>query len=130
MRMLIKEKKRERATKVQANSKKTFMHPDGTLYTKADLERLQDELRQAEVDKATEEKRLKSQLNNQENQVKHLQTDLDGLNDQLKDKEMEFRTNETKIRELRRQLPAKVLKPLDQKFHKINNQKKETTSAL
>ena len=67
MRLLIKDKKRERACKVQANSKKTFTHPDGTLYTKADLERLQQELRQAEVDKATEEKRLKSQLSNQEN---------------------------------------------------------------
>ena len=64
MRLLIKDKKRERATKIQANSKKTFMHPDGTLYTKADLERLQQELRQAEIDKFTEEKRLKNQLAN------------------------------------------------------------------
>jgi len=40
MRLLIKEKKKERAQKVQANSKKTYMHPDGTLYTKADLEKL------------------------------------------------------------------------------------------
>lgn len=40
MRLLIKEKKRERAQKVQANSKKAYHHPDGTLYTKADLEKL------------------------------------------------------------------------------------------
>lgn len=67
MRLLIKERKKERAQKVQANAKKTYMHPDGTLYTKADLERLQEQLRQAEQDKASEEKRLKSQLIKQEN---------------------------------------------------------------
>ena len=38
------------------------MHPDGTLYTKADLENLENLLRQAEADKASEEKRLKNQL--------------------------------------------------------------------
>ena len=70
MRLLIKEKKKERASKVQANSKKPYMHPDGTLYSKADLERLQEQLRQAEDDKATEEKRLKNQMVKQENQVK------------------------------------------------------------
>ena len=63
MRLLIKEKKKERLSKVQANQKKTYMHPDGTLYTKADLERVQSQLRQAEADKFAEEKRLKAQLN-------------------------------------------------------------------
>ena len=119
MRLLIKEKKKEKAQKVQANAKKTYTHPDGTLYTKADLERLQEQLRQAELDKLTEEKRLKNQLARQENQVKELQSELDGLNGQLKEKEQQFRTNEIKIRDMRRQLPAKVLKPLDQKFHKM-----------
>ena len=60
MRLLIKEKKKEKASKVQANAKKAYMHPDGTLYTKADLERLQEQLRQSELDKAAEEKKLKS----------------------------------------------------------------------
>lgn len=36
------------------------MHPDGTLYTKADLERLQNQLQKAEQDKVTEEKKLKA----------------------------------------------------------------------
>ena len=72
MRQLIKDKKKERLSRVHANSKKTFMHPDGTLYTKADLERLQTQLHQAEAEKAVEEKRLKNQLSNQENQVKNL----------------------------------------------------------
>ena len=45
MRLLIKEKKKERAQKVHLNTKKTYMHPDGTLYTKADLERLQQQLK-------------------------------------------------------------------------------------
>ena len=122
MRLLIKEKKKERASKVQANSKKTFTHPDGTLYTKADLERLQEQLNQAEIDKADEEKRLKNQMIKQENLMKALQSDLDGLDQQLKEKDQEYRSNETKIKEMRRQLPAKVLKPLDQRYHKINNQ--------
>ena len=73
------------------------------------------------MDKVAEEKRLKAQLSLQENQVKTLQDDLDGLNQQLKDKEHEHRGNEVKIKELRRQLPAKVLKPLDQKYHKLTN---------
>ena len=122
MRLLIKEKKKERASKVQANSKKTFTHPDGTLYTKADLERLQEQLNQAEIDKADEEKRLKNQMIKQENLMKALQSDLDGLDQQLKEKDQEYRSNETKIKEMRRQLPAKVLKPLDQRYHKINSQ--------
>jgi hypothetical protein len=37
------------------------------------------------------------------------------LNLQIKEKDQEFRLNELKIRELRRQLPARVLKPLDAK---------------
>ena len=130
MRLLIKEKKKERATKVQANAKKTYMHPDDTLYTKADLERLQAQLRQAEVDKVSEEKRLKGQLAAQEGQVKHLQADLDGLNEQLKEKELEYRSNEIRIKEMRRQLPAKVLKPLDQRFHKINQKRGDSQQAL
>lgn len=35
------------------------------------------------------------------------------LNLQIKEKDQEYRLNELKIRELRRQLPAKVLKPLE-----------------
>lgn len=34
---------------------------------------------------------------------------------QIKEKDSEYRINEMKIRELRRQVPARVLKPLDQK---------------
>jgi len=45
--------------------------------------------------------------------VKTLQSELDDLNGQLKEKELQFRSNEIKIKEMRRQLPAKVLKPLD-----------------
>lgn len=125
MRLLIKEKKKERAQKTQ---KKTYMHPDGTLYTKADLEKLQLQLRQAVLDKNVEEKRLKAQLMTQESQRKSLQTDLDGLNIQLKDKEQHYRSNEHKIKDMRRQLPAKVLKPLDQKFHKMSNQQLRTAA--
>ena len=35
------------------------------------------------------------------------------MNLQIKEKDQEYRLNELKIRELRRQLPAKVLKPLE-----------------
>lgn len=38
------------------------------------------------------------------------------LNVQIKEREQEYRINELKIKELRRQLPAKVLKPLDAKL--------------
>ena len=35
---------------------------------------------------------------------------------QIKERDQEFRINELKIKELRRQLPAKALKPLEQKY--------------
>lgn len=50
--------------------------------------------------------------------MKSLQSELNGLNQQIKDKDQEYRLNELKIKELRRQLPAKVLKPLDAKYNK------------
>ena len=42
-----------------------------------------------------------------------MQNELNILNLQIKEKDQEYRLNELKIRELRRQLPAKVLKPLE-----------------
>jgi len=74
------------------------------------------------LDKAVEEKKLKAQMLQQESQVKALQTELDDLTEQLKEKEQNFRSNEVKIKEMRRQLPKKLLKPLDQKYHKILTQ--------
>lgn len=74
------------------------------------------------MDKAVEEKKLKAQMLQQESQVKALQTELDDLTEQLKEKEQNFRSNEVKIKEMRRQLPKKLLKPLDQKYHKILTQ--------
>ena len=37
------------------------------------------------------------------------------MNVQVKERDQEYRLNELKIKELRRQLPAKVLKPIDSK---------------
>ena len=62
-----------------------------------------------------EEKRLKAQVGQQEGQVKALQAELNQLNAQVKERDQEYRLNELKIKELRRQLPAKVLKPIDSK---------------
>lgn len=63
-----------------------------------------------------EEKKLKSQIQQQESTVKQLQHELNLLNLQIKEKDQEYRLNELKIKELRRQLPTRVLKPLDAKY--------------
>ena len=47
--------------------------------------------------------------------MKALQSELNQLNTQVKERDQEYRLNELKIKELRRQLPAKVLKPIDSK---------------
>lgn len=47
--------------------------------------------------------------------MKALQAELNQLNAQVKERDQEYRLNELKIKELRRQLPAKVLKPIDSK---------------
>ena len=41
---------------------------------------------------------------------------MSNVTQQVKEKDQEYRLNELKIKELRRQLPAKVLKPLDKKI--------------
>jgi chromosome segregation ATPase len=82
-------------------------------YTQEELEKLQYQLKEAENEKVVEEKKLKAQIQQQEQQIKALQNELNILNLQIKEKDQEYRLNELKIRELRRQLPAKVLKPLE-----------------
>ena len=62
MRTMIKEKKKQ--------VKSTAEEPEEPHYTVAELERLQQALRDAEVEKATEEKKLKIPIVEQENQVK------------------------------------------------------------
>ena len=52
----------------------------------------------------------------QEAQVKSLQHELNLLNLQIKEKDQEYRLNELKMKELRRQLPARILKPIDDKY--------------
>ena len=44
------------------------------------------------------------------------------MNAQVKEKDQEYRLNELKIKELRRQLPAKVLKPIDEKTAKFKKE--------
>jgi hypothetical protein len=45
------------------------------------------------------------------------------VNLQIKEKDQEYRLNELKIRELRRQVPARVLKPLDAKTKLLDTKK-------
>ena len=45
--------------------------------------------------------------------MKLLQDELAEVTKHVKEKDQEYRLNELKIKELRRQLPSKVLKPID-----------------
>ena len=58
----------------------------------------------------------------QEVHIRALQTELANVNAQVKEKDQEYRLNELKIKELRRQLPAKVLKPIDEKTAKFKKE--------
>jgi len=62
MRLLIKDKKRD----VSKNRQEKAKAKNEQTYTKADLERLQGELKAAEQEKVSEEKRLKAQVAQQE----------------------------------------------------------------
>ena len=66
------------------------------------MEKLQYQLKEAENEKIVEEKKLKAQIQQQEQQIKALQNELNILNLQIKEKDQEYRLNELKIRELRR----------------------------
>ena len=54
-------------------------------------------------------------MKGQEEAIKALQGELAEATQQVKEKDQEYRLNELKIKELRRQIPAKVLKPIDQR---------------
>jgi len=81
------------------------------------------QIKEAEQEKVVEEKKYKSQITQQDQNIKQLQHDLTLVNLQIKEKDQEYRLNELKIRELRRQVPARVLKPLDAKNNKITDKK-------
>ncbi len=115
MGQLIKEKKKEKA-KLKEESESAAN--GGGKYTMEELERLTLQVKEAEKEKVAEEKKLRSQINQQEQQIKSLNHELNLLNLQIKEKDQEYRLNELKIKELRRQVPSKVLKPLDAKLAK------------
>jgi hypothetical protein len=73
MRTMIKEKKKQVKSAVAEDNGEPH-------YTVEELERLQQALRDAESEKIAEEKKLKIQIQEQEIQVKSLQSELNGLN--------------------------------------------------
>ena len=138
MRLLIKDKRNGKSTSnlpkggrsnSRANSRQKPTNPDDMNYTQEDLAKLQEQLKQAETEKLAEEKKLKLQVLLHENKVQELQGELNGLNLQVKQRDHEYRLNEMKIKELRRQLPSKVLKPLDQKFQQQQPSKSQHTTT-
>ena len=110
MALVIKEKKKKRQ---DMKKMENLQNSQTKIYTKEDLRKLEEELKQAEQEKVQEEKKLKDQVKVQDSQIKQLQIELSMLTQQVKEKDQEYRLNELKIKELRRQLPSKVLKPID-----------------
>lgn len=126
MAQVIKEKKRKRqelrlkeikeSQKVEGETEEqqvVFKPPKE--YTRKDLENLELKLQIAEADKLKEERKHKEVIKAQEVELKNLQVELQNVTQHVKEKDQEYRLNELKIKELRRQLPQKILKPLDLK---------------
>lgn len=87
--------------------------------TEEDLKELQDQVKFIESEKATEEKRLNSEIAKNEKKISTLKHEHDLVTLQVKEKDQEFRINELKIRELKRQLPQKIRKMLEEKEKEI-----------
>ena len=112
MKLLVKDKKKI----VKDSNQEKEEQPESVKYTLEDLESLQEQLKQAETEKQGEEAKLRMQISKQDQLIKQLQNELSHLTSQIKDKDQEYRSNELKIKELRRQLPQRLLKPIDAKF--------------
>jgi hypothetical protein len=67
-----------------------------------DVEELRNKVREAEVKKVEEEKKLKVRIRQLEGEMKESQSNIDKLNLQLKEKDQECRLNALKIKELKR----------------------------
>ena len=61
---------------------------------------------------------MKHEISKQETKLKSLNHEFQLVNLQMKEKDQEARLNELKIRELKRQLPAKVVRGLEEKGRK------------
>jgi len=117
MALVIKEKKKKRQ---EFREKQQNLEHLSQMHTKDDLMQLENELRMAEQEKLIEEKKLKERVKGQEESIRALQSELAEVSQQVKEKDQEYRLNELKIKELRRQIPAKVLKPIDQRTQALN----------
>jgi hypothetical protein len=74
--------------------------------------KLEEEVRSMEDNKAQSEKRYKLQLSKLDSQLKQLQHELQILSVKLKEKDQEVKLNDLKIKELRKQVPNNKLRPL------------------
>lgn len=76
---LIKEKKKERL-KIKEDGDNALTGAAPPKYTQEELDKLQFQLKEAEAEKLVEESKLKSQIKQQEHQIKALQNELAVLN--------------------------------------------------
>ena len=78
---LIKEKKKERLKiKEDGDSALATSGAVAPKYTQEELDKLQFQLKEAEAEKLVEERKLKSQIQQEEQQIKALQNELNLLN--------------------------------------------------
>jgi len=87
------------------------------------IERLKNEVKQAEHEKNVEEKRLRQEVSAYDQKMKGMEHELNILSIQLKEKEQECRLNDLKIRELKRHIPHKALKPIDSQSNQSRKDK-------
>ena len=70
------------------------------------------------MDKVAKEREYKREIAKQEQQIQQLKYELKKIEIESKEKDQEYRLNELKIRELRRQIPHRTVKPVDKQSNR------------
>lgn len=81
--------------------------------TEEDIRDLEEKIKYAEMDKVAKEREYKREIAKQEQQIQQVKYELKKIEIESKEKDQEYRLNELKIRELRRQIPHRTVKPVD-----------------
>jgi len=118
-------RKIEYAIKHKNDRKSQSEDENGTVLTKEQAQQRLAEVEELEHQKKQEEKKFQKLIRQVEAKITQVDYDKNIWSIKLKEKEQEFRLNELRIKELKRQVPHKALKPLNNKESSKNQKKRK-----
>jgi colicin import membrane protein len=111
--------------KQKANKQSQEVEEEIEYLTKEQIDQRIAELEELEYQKKQDEKKFEKLIRQVETKITQVEHDKNIWAIKLKEKEQEFRLNELRIKELKRQVPHKALKPLSNKENSKNQKKRQ-----